>query len=400
MMTRRPHSGARAAALVAIALVLVACTGKDKQAFEPLPATTAPSSLSTVATPSLPAGCGATGEMVTEVYSLGESMPDDTSSSVPTSDSDDGAGNDDGDSSPVTLAGGEEPALPGETDDTTVGSSIAADDSPAAPIDPNQLSIDIYTLQPECGPRPVVFWIHGGEWREGDKRDLLLEAAVAARHGWVLVAVNHRLAIDPSDDSEVSDGTGGTGGAMWPAMVDDIAAAIVHTISRAAGLGIDPARLAIVGHDSGAHLAALTATDPLVLAKAGASRDDIACTALLDPLGLSIPVLIDEAPIEVVDMVETVFGFDFTTYQRASPSIVLTQVEGQVADSLVVTYGDIERQAAAYDYADLVRATGAEAEVVLAAEYGDAEISDLWEVGENPTNVAVLNFLDRCLTTA
>ena len=60
----------------------------------------------------------------------------------------------------------------------------------------------------------------------------------------------------------------------------------------------------------------------------------------------------------------------------------------------------IERQAAAYDYADLVRATGAEAEVVLAAEYGDAEISDLWEVGENPTNVAVLNFLDRCLTTA
>src|SRR5688572_29259948 len=40
---------------------------------------------------------------------------------------------------------------------------------------------------------PVVFWIHGGGWQAGDKKDVQLKPQVFTEKGFVFVSINYRL---------------------------------------------------------------------------------------------------------------------------------------------------------------------------------------------------------------
>src|SRR5688572_20916579 len=40
---------------------------------------------------------------------------------------------------------------------------------------------------------PVVFWIHGGGWQAGDKKDVQLKPKAFAEKGFVFVSTNYRL---------------------------------------------------------------------------------------------------------------------------------------------------------------------------------------------------------------
>ncbi len=98
------------------------------------------------------------------------------------------------------------------------------------------------TLPPGSGPHPVLMMIHGGAFRSGDKSDLpiwpeLTEAGIA------VVRVNYRL----------------SGAARWPAPGEDCLAAVVHLQREGAALGLDPARLVLLGQSAGAFLAVSTA---------------------------------------------------------------------------------------------------------------------------------------------
>jgi acetyl esterase/lipase len=92
------------------------------------------------------------------------------------------------------------------------------------------------------GAAPVLVMFHGGAFRVGDKSDLavwpeLLDAGIA------VVRVNYRL----SDTDR------------WPAQGEDCLAAIVHLQRQGAELGIDPARIVLLGQSAGAFLAVSTA---------------------------------------------------------------------------------------------------------------------------------------------
>jgi acetyl esterase len=106
------------------------------------------------------------------------------------------------------------------------------------------LLLDAYVPDDTNAERVSVFVLHGGAWRSGDKRDVVEEAALLARRGWVVFAVNYRL-----DEPEA-----------FPAEIDDVRAAVSWARLNAPELGLDPLRMGALGVSAGGHLAAMLAT--------------------------------------------------------------------------------------------------------------------------------------------
>jgi acetyl esterase len=120
-----------------------------------------------------------------------------------------------------------------------------ADGTLAGPAGPIPVRIYRPAAAPAAGAACLV-WYHGGGWVIGD-----LESAdptarkLANRSGAVVVSVDYRLAPEHP----------------YPAAVDDCVAALDAVRREAAGLGVDPARLAVGGDSAGGNLAAVVAID-------------------------------------------------------------------------------------------------------------------------------------------
>lgn len=91
--------------------------------------------------------------------------------------------------------------------------------------------------------RPAIVMIHPGGWMMGDKSAYHGLMAEYAGLGYATVSLEFR----PS------------GVARFPAALDDCRLALRHLREHAARYGIDPARIALMGWSSGAHLAMLLA---------------------------------------------------------------------------------------------------------------------------------------------
>ena len=89
------------------------------------------------------------------------------------------------------------------------------------------------------GPLPTVVLVHGGYWGAGYDRHL--EDAVAADlagRGFLCWNVDYGAADQP-----------------WPTTLRDVAAAYDHLVAGQFGDRVDRARIAVVGHSAGGHLA-------------------------------------------------------------------------------------------------------------------------------------------------
>ncbi|MCZ4102872.1 MULTISPECIES: alpha/beta hydrolase [Streptomyces] len=96
-------------------------------------------------------------------------------------------------------------------------------------------------------PPPVVLWIHGGGWMEGDRRYPPPTVPVELLHGSVLGAGFALVSIDYRHSLE----------APFPAQLHDVKAAIRYIRRFAGSFGIDTDRIAVWGESAGGHLAAL-----------------------------------------------------------------------------------------------------------------------------------------------
>ena len=111
--------------------------------------------------------------------------------------------------------------------------------------------LDVWRTSGTPSGAPVVFYIHGGAWTYGDKREQgrpMLHEFVA--RGWVAVVINYRLA--PAHP--------------WPAQIEDATRALGWIKTTIASYGGDPDRVVVSGGSAGGHLAALlalTCEDPL-----------------------------------------------------------------------------------------------------------------------------------------
>ena len=249
---------------------------------------------------------------------------------------------------------------------------------PGSPAE--RTSLDVY-LPAGCGPVPVLVWVHGGGWRRGDKRAGAVQQKAAFAHGLgaALVAVNYRLS---SPDNDV----------RWPDHGEDVAAAVAWTVERGPALGLDPARLALMGHSAGAQLVASLATHPTLLEDAGADQSVVGCTVVLD---VQLDLTDRLGPAGLVD---NAFGTDPAVLADASPLVQVRTQGAPPSRFLVVTRGAPRRVAGAAGFVDLVTGSGGSAELLVASTYSHNEVSQrLGAPGERVVTPPTAAFLSACL---
>jgi acetyl esterase/lipase len=110
-------------------------------------------------------------------------------------------------------------------------------------VDGKTLLMDLaYPKIQSAAPRPVVVWIHGGAWLEGNKDDN--EASFLAQHGYFTASINYRLSQE----------------ALWPAQIHDCKAAIRFLRAHAKQYRIDPKKIGVWGSSAGGHLVTMLGT--------------------------------------------------------------------------------------------------------------------------------------------
>jgi arylformamidase len=106
-----------------------------------------------------------------------------------------------------------------------------------------QQQFDVY-IPKAASNAPVIFMVHGGGWKRGDKAmDSVVENKVAfwATRGFIVVSTNYRML--PSADPV--------------AQARDVALAIRTASDKAASWGGDRDKFILMGHSAGAHLVSL-----------------------------------------------------------------------------------------------------------------------------------------------
>jgi len=110
---------------------------------------------------------------------------------------------------------------------------------------PNNIpqKMDVY-YPSSGGPWPVLVYIHGGSWYQGDKSDGV-GWRETAKSGTLVVSINYRL---------------GDYQTKFPAMIEDAKCAVRYIRAHRSEYNIDANRIGVVGASSGGHLAALLGT--------------------------------------------------------------------------------------------------------------------------------------------
>jgi acetyl esterase/lipase len=94
------------------------------------------------------------------------------------------------------------------------------------------------------GPWPVLMYVHGGSWIEGDKADGESWKSMT-ENDFLVVSVNYRL---------------GDYQTKFPAMIEDVKCAVRFLRAHSAEYNIDPNHVAAIGVSAGGHMVALLGT--------------------------------------------------------------------------------------------------------------------------------------------
>ncbi|OAA66911.1 Alpha/beta hydrolase fold-3 [Niveomyces insectorum RCEF 264] len=153
---------------------------------------------------------------------------------------------------------------------------------------------------------PLVLFVHGGSWSSGTHLDSLGSAKVAhlTRRGYAFASVNFTLV--PA--------------VTVAAQAQEVADALGYLASRAADLGIDPTRLVLMGHSSGAHVAALLGTDTTYLTRAGVAIDCVRGVVALDGSNYNVMADLLDSPGPVADNALWGLGRDPAQLVAMSPT--------------------------------------------------------------------------------
>ncbi len=108
----------------------------------------------------------------------------------------------------------------------------------------NPQGLDLYLPKDMSGPLPVVVWVHGGGWMNGNKDNP--KAKYLVEHGYAVASIDFRQSHD----------------AMWPAQIDDCRNAIRWLRSHSKKYQLNPEKIGAWGSSSGGHLVALMGTLP------------------------------------------------------------------------------------------------------------------------------------------
>jgi acetyl esterase/lipase len=147
-------------------------------------------------------------------------------------------------------------------------------------------ALDVYA--PATGKaapgHPVVVFLYGGNWDDGDRGIYRFVGAELAARGVVAIIPDYRIYPE----------------VVFPAFMEDAAQAVVWARDHAAHYGGDPKHLFVMGHSAGGQIATLLALDGAYLKTAGMSTHE-----LTGVIGLAGPY--DFLPLHD-ETLKTIFG--------------------------------------------------------------------------------------------
>lgn len=135
-------------------------------------------------------------------------------------------------------------------------------DVPYAGTDNPRQKLDLYLpkTRNDDQPLPVVVFIHGGGWQNGDKRGGYRMISPLVESGeYVGVSVGYRLSSE----------------AVWPAQIQDCKAAIRWLRANAKKYNLDPNKIGVTGTSAGGHLVAMLGTSGEVAELEGKLGSDL-----------------------------------------------------------------------------------------------------------------------------
>ena len=253
--------------------------------------------------------------------------------------------------------------------------------------DPLQ-ALDLYQPAAGCEAVPLVVWVHGGGWSAGDKGNgMASKVGLWNDAGWAVASVNYRLTDRSEPDGERM---------LAPAHNADVAAAVGWLVEHAGELGVDPSRIALLGHSAGAGIVAALAADPAYLTAVELAPSDLACVAPLDTEGFDVASVAQD-PGAQGRLYRLVFGDDPGRWAELSPLAHLG--EADVPDLFLVRRGTPDRRAQVDGFAEAARRAGSLVTVVDLPGFTHAQVS--MRIGDPADDVltpALQTFLGRCLT--
>ncbi|MEM7687963.1 MAG: alpha/beta hydrolase [Pseudomonadota bacterium] len=176
--------------------------------------------------------------------------------------------------------------------------------------------VDVYEPKSAVEPLPLILFVHGGGWRTGDNKNVQGKPAFFNGQNYYFASTGYRLLPDHPVEEQAAD----------------IGAALQALVGQAGLIGFDPERVVIMGHSSGAHLAALVASDPQY---SGEAFGSIRGAVLLDSAGYDVTQHMEDAPFAARRVYEDAFGFDPERQKALSP---LTHVGGADAPHWLALY--------------------------------------------------------------
>lgn len=191
----------------------------------------------------------------------------------------------------------------------TAWCSFAADNKPLTDIaygSSKHQIMDIY-VPPNVHAAPVIFMVHGGGWRYGDKDNGRVVENKTARwlpQGFIFISIDYRMLPELNGLQQA----------------DDVARALAYAQSHAADWGGDPQRFILMGHSAGAHLVALLNAAPEKAYAFGAKP--WLGTVALDSAAYDIPNIMERRHLPLYDHA---FGTDRTLWEQASPIYVVNR---------------------------------------------------------------------------
>jgi arylformamidase len=161
---------------------------------------------------------------------------------------------------------------------------------------------------------PVIFMVHGGGWRDGDKTNARVvqnKLNHFAALGYIFISVNNRLLPTTPTDQAV-----------------DVAHALATAQKQAAQWNGDPNKFVLMGHSAGAHLVDLVSAAPRY-AKDADAKPWLA-TVSLDAGAIDVEQIMTHPHFPLYD---DAFGKEKAYWQTASP---LMQLSAAVKPMLLV----------------------------------------------------------------
>lgn len=215
----------------------------------------------------------------------------------------------------------------------------------------------------------VVVFFYGGGWRMGERAQYRFVAQTLTRQGATVVIADYRL------HPEV----------VYPAFMQDTAAAVAWTYRNIAHYGGDPKKIFLVGHSAGAHIATLLALDAQFLAAQGLRSDVLAgVVGLATPADFAAtlgaqyrPAFVDQARLDLAQPVR---------YVRGDAPPMLLQHGGD--DTVVLPRNSLV-------LADKIKAAGGQARAIIYPGTGHSGILLIFSeiLGRSPILDDTLNFL-------